>query len=51
MNANSGALAPAIPWQDRPSSMTLAAELLGVPSVSNGFTAKVCLLHHFARRV
>lgn len=40
MNANSGALAPAIPWQDRPSSMTLAAELLGVPSVSNGFTAK-----------
>ena len=36
-----GAYGPAAPWQDRSSSMTLAAELLGVPSVSNGFTAKV----------
>lgn len=36
-----GAYEPAAPWLDNPGGMTLAAELLGVPSVSNGFTAKV----------
>ncbi|KAK9794054.1 hypothetical protein WJX73_010120 [Symbiochloris irregularis] len=35
-----GAYEPAAPWLDAPGGMTLAAELLGVPSVSNGFTAK-----------